>query len=185
MKKYLPLIFTLLPLISYSQDIIYKCTSPKGEINYVNLSSAAKKNSGCVKTDIAVFDMPIVRSVENKKSPTNNTTSGGSGMAVYSDDQKNRDSKRQTVLQKELEEEENQLSTVNNSITTLNNSKGSDPKQIQDLNNLQVIHKKNIESLKKELGIKDNAVTVATPLKIEKMNTEVSKNNEKPNILTK
>lgn len=184
MKKYLPLLLTFLPLISYSQDVIYKCTSAKGEINYINLSSAANKNSGCVKTDIAGVDRAIIRNSDNKKS--NSGSSGTSGtVAVYSEDQKNRDSKRQTILQKELEEEQNQLTTVNTSIATLNNSKGVDPKQIQDLNNLLGIHKKNIEALKKELGIKDSTNTVnVTPLKIEKVNSTVA-SNEKSSALTK
>lgn len=178
MKKKLLIILALMPVLSYAQDTVYKCTSPNGEVHYLNINPALSKTTGCVKMELSIPDrgVTVVNTSYNKKT-TSTASPGSSPMVVFNDEQKSRDSKRQTILGKELQEEEQQLSTVSKMLSNLTETKSTDAQQLQQLSTLQATHQRNIQSLKKELGIKENNPTVSSPnngLKIEKAISNVS-----------
>jgi hypothetical protein len=188
LKKIALLSLTCLPLFSYGQNVIYKCTSPKGEVNYLNITSVVAKSGGCVKTDLASQEKVSSGMGHNDSKKTISMPNGSSPLVVYNEEQKNRDSKRQAILGKELEEEETQLKSVTNMLQNLNSSKTPDSAQLAQLTNLKDTHQKNIVSLRKELGMKDvnnSNLPVSLPsnsgLKIEKASPEVKPLNSSVN----
>lgn len=171
MKKYILLALALITLNSQAEDTIYKCTSSSGEVSYINISSIVSKNKGCIKTDLAVVSKP--KTVTFNKKLSSSQASGENvlgSMVVYNSEQKDRDSKRQNVLQKELDDEEAQLLKVSHSLKTLKDNKNPDKKQMEEFVNLQNQHTRNIEALRKELGKKELPISLplsSIPLKFE------------------
>lgn len=177
-KMILMISFLMFTNMANAENIIYKCISDNGDVSYVNINS---KSSSCKKTDLAGVDKFV--SIERKKVINNNQNVSHASMQIFNEEQKNRDSKRLTILSQELAEEENQLIAINKMLKNLENTKSTDLKQIQELSTLQNNHNKNISSLKKELKIKENIVN--TTLKIEKAyvnDTLSANNNMKSNI---
>lgn len=170
MKKYILLTLFLTSLNTHAQEAIYKCTSTTGEVSYVNVTSVFSKNKGCIKTDLGGIDKPRIISTNKKSSVSANPDNNLGTMVVYNSEQKDRDNKRQVVLQKELDEEQAQLLKINDSLKSLQNNKNADKKQIEELVNLQTQHNKNIEVLRKELGKKELPISLplsSIPLKFE------------------
>lgn len=162
---------------SYAQssDVIFKCVDAQGGVSYVNVNSA--KSAGCSKTDLATIDkLSIVSSERNKKirsSSESSHSSPGSGMVVKDEDQQIRETKRIVVLKRELADEQEQLNTVNSMLANVGTK---DPAQAGQLKEMQATHQKNIESLQKELGMR-NQVASVTPNPLTVVNTQLNKNN--------
>lgn len=166
-----------------SSDVIFKCVDAQGSISYVNVNSA--KSTGCAKTDLATIDkLSVVSSERSKRTKSSSETShlsSTSGMVVKDEDQQIRETKRIVVLKRELADEQEQLNTVNSMLTNVGTK---DPAQANQLKEMQATHQKNIESLQKELGMK-NQVASITPNPLTVVNTQVNTQlNVKNNITT-
>lgn len=145
-------------LVVAQQNIVYKCTDSSGITSYVNISTLTKA-SNCQKTDLADSskgnNMVIRNEGGDKKLASMTSSSSANGNTVIkTDEQKKRDEGRLGILTKELQEELNQLISVQKMIKNVEGSKDSD--QISKLKEMQDRHSKNILVLKKELGIKDD-----------------------------
>ena len=137
------------------QNIVYKCTDSSGLTSYINISTLTK-GANCQKTDLADPDKGnnmVIRSEKTDKKLVSMSSSSDSS-TVKTDEQKKRDESRAGILTKELQEELNQLTSVQKMLKNIEGSKDSE--QISKLKDMQDRHNKNIMALKKELGIKED-----------------------------
>ena len=178
MKNKILAILAILPTLSFAQNVVYKCTSSNGDVNYINITTLVSKST-CVKTNLFV---PASSPVKHTFTKNNSSSNSNVNLAVFNPEQKSRDSQRQVILTKELQDEQEQLSSVDKMLKNLDSTKAADARQIEQLSSLQVTHNRNIETLKKELNIKENSppITLPTPistvnLKIEKSENDISK----------
>lgn len=145
--------------ISFAQtNVVYRCTDASGLMSYINIS-ALTKGSNCQKTDLAdpaKGNSMVIRSekVDKKLVSMSSSSVDSSSSIVKTDEQKKRDEGRVGILTKELQEELNQLASVQKMLKNIEGSKDSE--QISKLKDMQDRHSKNIMALKKELGIKED-----------------------------
>lgn len=169
MKKIIYALIMLGTSTVYAQSVVYRCVDSIGNVSYLN-SNPLSKNSGCHKTDLADPDksqgMVIRVEGENKNisnvsiSSSNRSSSSGNIPAIKSYEQKKKDEGRVAILSKELEDEQEQLMSVQKMLKNIEGSK--DTEQISKLKEMENRHFKNIASLKKELGVKIDATVAKT-----------------------
>ena len=172
MKK---IIYTLLILgsstIYAQQNVVYRCTDSNGNVSYANNSSLGK-SSGCEKTDLADPDKAkgmVIRAEGGNRiiasAPTSSSSSSSGNIPVIkSDEQKKKDEGRNSILAKELEDEQEQLASVQKMMKNVEGSKDSE--QITKLKDMENRHLKNISSLKRELGVKETTVAKVEEVKV-------------------
>lgn len=173
MKK---LIYALLiigsPIVYAQQNVVYRCVDGNGNVSYANNSSLGK-SAGCQKTDLADPDKVkgmVIRAEggnNNKMITTSATTSSGASgniPIIKSDEQKKKDEGRFSILTKELEDEQEQLVSVQKMIKNVEGSKDND--QVSKLKDMENRHLKNISTLKRELGVKEATVAKVEEVKI-------------------
>jgi len=174
MKKISLLVLCLFASTSYAQSVVYKCTDSSGNISYTN-----NKGTDCSRTDLADPDKSSAMVIRNDRAFKKLDTSGFAGtgntnVEVNNDEQRFRDSKRQLILSHELDDEKQQLDTVNNMLKNANGSK--DSQQVTQLTEMQQTHLKNIADLQKQLGVSTNAPVVVVTAK-PKINLNVAENS--------
>jgi vacuolar-type H+-ATPase subunit I/STV1 len=161
MKKII-LLFLLLntttAIASQNKNVIFKCVDSHGDISYLNGNIA--KNYNCLRTELAdvdKYDTVTVNGQNNnqkKNIPSSVSSSKNmvttTGEIISNDEQKIRETKRDLVLKNELNDENEQLSSVNAMLQKIT-TKDSD--QYNQLKDMQNTHNQNIASLEKELGI--------------------------------
>ncbi len=149
--------FILLSIVgvpSFAQGVIYKCTDANGDISYSSESTTGR----CEKTNLAKLDNG---NILNKPTSFNNNSSSSSvAPTVQNSDQIVRDQKRAAILQGELSQEKTQLQTV---LLMISKADKNDSTQIEHLKKMEQTHKRNIASLEKELGIKNEIQIANTP----------------------
>ena len=157
------LLSTISSLSFAQQNIVYRCTDTSGLISYINIP-VLTKGSNCQKTDLAdpdKSDKMVIRSEKTDKKLVSMLSGSvdSNSAAVKTDEQKKRDESRSVILAKELQEELNQLVSLQKMLKNIEGSKDSE--QISKLKEMQDRHSKNITALKKELGIKEG-INLAT-----------------------
>ena len=180
MKKIVLCISLCFSHFAFAENVIYKCTSNTGEVTYQN--NAGDKNE-CEKTNFASFPSINFFKQDSKPKVTNNsknisTPSKNDNVAsnnFVSEEQKVRDTKRSLILNQELAQEKEQLTTVSNMLKNLKDSNSKDNSQINQLEELRTSHLNNINAIQRELGtFKPSNKT--DELKIEKAGNQNSSN---------
>jgi len=152
-----------------ADNTIFKCVEADGSVTYLNTSA---RQGNCTKTDLANPEkVSIVSSNDRleRKISIPGAKISSQKLDDTSAEQFLRDSKRVLILQKELQQEQEQLNTINNMIKNAN----GDPEQAKQLAEMQNTHKGNIAALEKELG--------ANKLSIKPNN--VSSANDEPKLI--
>ena len=157
MRKLLVPILMALSTQVYAQNVIFKCVDNEGNTTYLNVTSA--KSGSCTRTDLAQIDKLSI--VESSGKSMKSSSAGPITMVIKDDEQRIRDSKRQLILTSELNDEKEQLETVNNMLKNVN---AQDSGQSSQLLEMQQTHQKNIASLEKELGKSTLASSDKTPV---------------------
>jgi hypothetical protein len=175
MKKISLLVLCLFASTSYAQSIVYKCTDSSGNISYTN-----NKGMGCSRTDLADPEKSSAMVIRNDRAFKKLDTSGFAGLgntnvAVNNDEQRFRDSKRQLILSHELDDEKQQLDTVNSMLKNANGSQ--DSQQVAQLTEMQQTHMKNIADLQKQLGVANTVAPVVVATSRPKVNIDVAGNS--------
>lgn len=166
-----------------AQDMVYKCTDNQGNVTYLNGSPSKAPNSSCNKTELGNIEQyPTVSNTSKTKNIISNPNigSGNNGivqasMMIKDPEQIIRDTKRQLVLNRELENEKEQLSTV---VDMLKKVSSQDIEQSNQLKEMEATHQRNIGSLEKELGIKKEK----QPILLNVVNTKNDEKTPKPEI---
>ena len=188
MKKIILCISLCFSHFAVAENVIYKCTSSAGEVTYQN--NSGDKNE-CEKTNFASFPSINFFKQDSKTKIINNSkkisASSKSDNAVsntfVSEEQKTRDTKRSLILNQELAQEKEQLTTVSNMLKNLKDSNSKDNSQINQLEELRTSHLNNINAIQRELGNKSNNKT--DELKIEKtVNPNIPNLNNNKMIVT-
>lgn len=143
--KLLYILFTILPITSYAQGEIFKCVDSNGNITYANDNSFGV----CQKTNLGQIDKGRIIN----KVPSDNK-----------EESQNREQKRAAILKGELTQEKNQLQSVSEML-----KKTNDSEQIKKLNELEAMHRRNVNALQKELG-KTSDVELLLPSNINQPN---------------
>lgn len=159
-KKVLFILLSQLAInFTFAQSTIFKCIDSEGGISYTS-----DKNNNCEKTSLGNFNKSTI--LNKLPGISSIKTPNISGDHVVSDEQKIKDQKRSMILQNELNQEKNELQTVSDMLKKID--KNGDEKQINQLKSMEELHKKNIASIQKELGISKSvemiAVTPRQPL---------------------
>ncbi len=147
MKKKL-ILFSMLFIStsSFAQNTVFKCVDSEGNISYVNKEESAK----CKSTNLGFVD----KSSTLNKSSANNGSSTPSAEPNFTPntntEQIIRDKKRLLILKNELTQEIEQRKTIESMLSKIPPNL-SQSEEYQKLNNLLNNHKKNIESLEKEI----------------------------------
>lgn len=152
----------------YSQQSdVFKCVDENGGITYSNTSN----NGVCQKTSLGNIDKgKIINKVNSNQT------------------QSDRDQKRASILNGELLQEKAQLESVQGMLR-----KTTDPEQLKKLNEMNEVHKRNVNALQKELGknadvelllpsnIKQNDINKTIPIGLP---TEPTKTNDNKGLLS-
>lgn len=133
--------------ISYAGDVIFKCIDNLDNVTYLNITSDNMSN--CKKTNLANLDNNSTVTSSKPKNKALNNTSINNASFIKDDEQSLRENKKQLILKKELDEEKEQLTLVNNMLTKVNSK---DTQQQLQLSEMKSTHERNIISLEKELG---------------------------------
>lgn len=168
---------TILPLSSLAQNSIYKCSDNQGHISYVNNTN--RSNAKCIKTQLgdsslySIAPLSKNKGLENNNKHNENNTSSNirNEFSNQNVSQELRDNKRDVILKKELENENEQLLTISNMLSK------SSPNDMAQLKEMQQIHQRNILALEKELGMSQTANKNTTNL--TSINNTIDKNNIK------
>ncbi len=146
----------ILPLISllflsngtsFAQSTVFKCVDSEGNISYVNKEESAK----CKSTNLGVVDKSATLNKGSVNSVSSNSIADNNFNPNTNSEQIIRDKKRLLILKNELSQEVEQKKTIESMLSKIP-ANLSQSEEYQKLNNLFNNHKKNIESLEKEIA---------------------------------
>lgn len=134
----------LVPLTT-AANTLYRCTDSAGVVLYTNQKTS---KTGC--TVLSQMQAPATSSGPSMpRARASSTPTPGDFPRVSNVEQKFRDSDRKAILDKELANEMQNLEKAKQSYAAA----GSQPaEKLQGLRDVVVLHERNIEALKKELG---------------------------------
>jgi len=157
MKTFLPplvrsplvLALALLGTVSAAEaNTLYKCTDRSGSVLYTNQKSGGK--SCVVLSQMAGPSASPGRSGSSGSRPRASANPTPSDFPrVSSSEQKSRDGDRKAILDKELN---NELQNLEKAKKAIADAGAQPPDKVQPLRDTVALHERNVEALKKELG---------------------------------
>lgn len=135
----------LLPLAA-TANTFYKCTDASGKVLFTNAKPQQGGKAKC--TALSYYSPPPgATSGGNRSRPRAVTPTPGNFPRVDGDEQKNRDSDRRAILEKELGAEQENLDKARKRL-----AEAAPPQKTQAQRDTVALHERNIQALRKELA---------------------------------
>lgn len=128
-------------------DTIYKYVDKNGHVTFTNIPMRGAK--AILRTPSGTDSSDAAPQGKADRPPASNVPSG---TQIDSSTQRNRDDNRRRILQSELDNEKRALAQVQQELDEYRKKAGSNPAQIQKLQDAVTDRERNIAALNQELG---------------------------------